>query len=75
MTLPDPTPEQRAIGWQVHCNYLEQIARMVGKDWARPDWETVQYVLLAHVQCSNDGTMVAVTNKKPQQTESAGGQE
>lgn len=48
--LPEPTPEDAAKGWKIDCGYLDKIANLVERDWARPDWETVQGVLLAHAE-------------------------
>lgn len=54
MSLPAPNIQDREKGWQIASAYLDKIARIVGKEWARPDWETVQGVLLAHAKLKAD---------------------
>lgn len=50
MGLPRPSAADMEKGWKIDPAYLDKIARMVEREWTRPDWETVQGVLLAHAE-------------------------
>lgn len=54
MTFPQPDERQRSYGWRIDPWYLMKVADLAAKDWARPDLETVQFVLLAHAKLSGD---------------------